>query len=122
MPASTELPAQLGKYRIVRKLGEGGMGAVYLAEDTQARRPVALKVPHFGPGAAPAVLERFQREARVALGIDHANICPVLEIGQAGSIHYLTMPYIEGQPLSKLAGHGRPWPPGQAADLVRRLA
>jgi hypothetical protein len=91
-----ELPERLGRYRIVRKLGAGGMGAVYLAEDTQLGRQVALKVPHFDDGADPKIIERFYREARVAAAIEHPNLCPVYDVGQAEGVHYLTMPYING--------------------------
>jgi serine/threonine protein kinase len=59
-----DLPERFGQYRILQKLGEGGMGAVYRAHDTKLDRPVALKVPHFPRGSGPEVLQRFLREAR----------------------------------------------------------
>ncbi len=66
MPTHQELPEQFGRYRILSKLGAGGMGAVYLAEDGKLGRKVALKVSHFKLGDGEAVLERFRREARLA--------------------------------------------------------
>ena len=60
------LPEPFGRYAILRPLGRGGMGAVYLAHDTQLDRPVALKVPHFGAAEGSPLLERFYREARAA--------------------------------------------------------
>jgi predicted Ser/Thr protein kinase len=117
-----ELPEQFGRYRIVRRLGQGGMGAVYLAVDTKLGREVALKVPHFSPGDGPEILERFYREARAAATFDHPNLCPVYDVGQVDGIHYLTMPYIEGQPLSDLVAGGRRLEPKQAAAVVRKLA
>src|SRR5262249_9782098 len=63
--AGASLPEQFGRYRILRKLGQGGMGAVYLAHDTQLDRQVALKVPRLRPGDGDSI-ERFQREARTA--------------------------------------------------------
>src|SRR4051794_24895934 len=108
MTTATALPEVFGRYRIVSKLGEGGMGAVYLAEDTQLGRRVALKVPHFTAADGPAVVERFHREARAAAGIEHPNLCGVHDVGQVGGTHYLTMPYIEGTPLSRLIGPDRP--------------
>jgi serine/threonine protein kinase len=59
MPARTDLPHEFGRYRILRKLGEGGMGAVYLAEDTELGRRVALTVLYFDPDADPVVIERY---------------------------------------------------------------
>jgi serine/threonine protein kinase len=122
MPASTDLPTQFGRYRIVRKLGEGGMGAVYLAEDTQLARQIALKVPHFRDETDTTVIERFHREAKVAAGIEHPGICPVYDIGQIDGIHYLTMPFIDGVQLSRKVRPDSPFPPGEAARLVCRLA
>jgi tetratricopeptide (TPR) repeat protein len=122
MPTATQLPEQLGRYRILQKLGEGGMGAVYLAEDSQLGRQVALKVPHFTSQDSRDVIERFRREARVAASIEHPNICSVHDVGETDGIHFLTMPFIEGTPLSKRLHPGQPWPPAQATALVIRLA
>jgi formylglycine-generating enzyme required for sulfatase activity len=122
MPTFTDLPPAFGHFRILRKLGEGGMGAVYLAEDTQLGCRVALKVPYLSAEDGPKVVERFYREARLAKSIQHPYICPVYEVGQLEGVHYLTMPFIEGQPLSRLVSPEMPWEPRRAADLVRRLA
>jgi hypothetical protein len=83
-PRSSELAAgaTFGRYRILRPLGHGGMGAVYLAHDTQLDRQVALKVPHFGPADGPQVIDRFYAEARAAATFDHPNLCPVYDVGQ----------------------------------------
>ena len=101
---------ELGRYRILSKLGQGGMGAVYLAEDTTLSRRVAVKVPHFNESDGPKVIERFQREARVAAAIDHPNLCPVHDCGEVNGIHFLVMPYIEGTPLSHLIDEDDLWP------------
>jgi hypothetical protein len=114
------LPEQFGRYRIIRQLGRGGMGTVYLAHDTQLDRRVALKVPHFVADDSTA-LERFYREARVAATLDHPNLCPIHDAGQHEGVPYLTMPYIEGKPLSELLAAGL-LPQRQAAALVRQLA
>jgi serine/threonine protein kinase len=115
------LPEQFGRYRIVRQLGRGGMGTVYLAHDTQLDRLVALKVPHF-VADDPTALERFYREARVAATLDHPNLCPIHDVGQHEGVHYLTMPYIEGEPLSASVAAGSPAPERQIAALIRQLA
>src|SRR4051812_8986545 len=79
-PGQVEMPEQFGRYRIQRKLGGGGMGAVYLAEDTTLGRPVALKVPYFMDGD-PEVRERFLQEARSAAKLDHPNLCQIFDVG-----------------------------------------
>jgi eukaryotic-like serine/threonine-protein kinase len=117
-----EPPEQFGRYRILRRLGRGGMGSVYLAEDTELGRLVALKVPDFGPGEHPDARERFRREARAAATLDHPNLCPIFDVGRIDGIDYLTMPYIEGKPLSALIGPDRPTLPRQAAAVARKLA
>jgi predicted Ser/Thr protein kinase len=118
-----QLPAPFGRYQLVKLLGRGGMGAVYLAQDSQLDRPVALKVPHFTAEDGPLVLERFRREARAAATLRHANICPLYDVGEIDGTPYLTMAYIEGRSLAE-ALRGRPGPvrPRQAAALVRKLA
>ena len=122
MPTVRELPERFGRYRILRKLGAGGMGAVYLAEDTRLGRKVALKVPHFTADEDATVIDRFYREGRMAASIEHPNLCPVYDVGEIDGVHYLTMPYIEGTPLSRLVHGEQPWPPTQAAALMRQMA
>jgi serine/threonine protein kinase len=114
--------SSFGRYQIVRTLGQGGMGAVYLAQDTQLDRRVALKIPHLPPGSGPEVLERFYREARAAAALNHPNLCPIYDVGQVDGAPYLTMAYIEGRPLSELIGHDKPLPQRQAAAVIRKLA
>jgi class 3 adenylate cyclase/predicted Ser/Thr protein kinase len=122
IPGSQGLPESFGRYKILRRLGQGGMGAVYLAHDTQLDRPVALKVPHFGPEHRPQTLERFYREARAAALLHHPNICPVYDVGEIGGIHFLTMAYIEGQTLAELLPTLQTWPQRQVAALVQTIA
>jgi serine/threonine protein kinase len=114
------LPELFGRYRILRPLGQGSMGTVYLALDTSLGRHVALKVPRFIADEGPEVRARFFREARCAATIDHPNICPVYESGEIGGVHYLAMAYIEGKPLAEVAEGAMP--PRQAAALVLKLA
>jgi class 3 adenylate cyclase/tetratricopeptide (TPR) repeat protein len=115
------LPEQFGRYRIHRQLGRGGMGTVFLAHDTKIDRPVALKVPHPEVAQDPHALERFYREARSAGKLRHANICPVYDVDAIDGTPYLTMAYIEGQPLSNLMTN-YPGQPRQTAALVRTVA
>jgi serine/threonine protein kinase len=111
-----------GRYRIVRTLGHGGMGAVYLAHDTQLDRSVALKIPDIPPGSGRDVLERFYREARAAAALHHPNLCAVYDVGQVDGCPYLTMAYIEGKPLSALIGRGAALAEHQVAAVIRKLA
>jgi hypothetical protein len=116
-----QLPAEFGRYRLVKLLGRGGMGAVFLAEDSQLGRTVALKMPRL-EGSPPGLIERFRREARIAATFHHPNLCPVYDFGQINGLYYLTMPLLRGEPLSAvLRREGRLAPP-RAALLAARLA
>ncbi len=117
----TQLPVPFGRYQLQKLLGRGGMGAVYLAHDTQLDRPVALKIPLFRADDDSQVLARFYREARAAATILHANICPVYDVGEVDGVPYLTMAYIEGQSLAEWL-RGKRLTPRQSAALVRKLA
>jgi formylglycine-generating enzyme required for sulfatase activity len=119
--AAASLPEQFGRYRILKKLGQGGMGSVFLAYDTQLLRKVGLKVPHLEPGD-PTVLQRFYREARAAATLHHPNICPVHDVGEHEGIPYLTMAFIEGRTLAARLQDGEPLPQREAAEIVRKLA
>src|SRR5262249_48730375 len=96
------VPESFGRYRILRKLGQGAMGAVYLAHDLQLNRQVALKVPQLTPYDNLQVRQRFLCEARAAATIEHPNICPVYDVGEVDGTPYLTMAYLEGQSLAQL--------------------
>jgi serine/threonine protein kinase len=119
---ATGLPEQFGRYRILRKLGQGGMGSVYLAHDNQLDRRLALKVPLFWQADCPRVLERFYREARAAATLSHPNICPVYDVGTIDGVHFVTMAYIEGRPLSELINSRNHLPQKSVASVVRKLA
>ena len=115
------LPERFGRYRIERKLGEGGMGAVYLARDTALERPVALKVAREVHSSAE-FSQRFRREAVAAASIDHPNLCPIYDVGEVDGVVYMAMRYIEGRPLSSLVADYCRRPPPEAARLVATMA
>src|SRR5260370_42301603 len=89
----------LSHYRVVSKLGAGGMGEVFLAEDTRLRRRVALKVLPENIAADADRLLRFEREAFAASGLNHPNILTIFEFGAAGTTHFLASEFVEGESL-----------------------
>jgi serine/threonine protein kinase len=93
---------RLSHYRVTAKLGAGGMGEVYLAEDTKLGRQVALKVLPAELADDPGRLSRLQREARALAALDHPNIVTVFSVEEADGVHFLTMAYIEGDSLDAL--------------------
>ena len=118
-----ELSSTFGHYQIIRKLGQGGMGVVYLAHDDELDRDVALKVPSLSEGGNNAeLLQRFQREAKAAASFHHPNFCPIHEVGKVGNRPYLAMAYVEGQALTSRVNRDQPMEPREAAELVRTLA
>ncbi|MFO0811071.1 MAG: protein kinase [Gemmataceae bacterium] len=115
-------PREFGRYRLERLLGQGAMGAVYQAHDTQLDRRVALKVPLTAGGAGSKARERFDREARAAATLRHPGICPVYDVGEFVGTPYLTMAFIDGRPLADLIPKGG-WPdPAAAGEIVRKVA
>ena len=96
------VPETLLHYRILQPLGSGGMGDVYLAEDSKLGRRVALKVLPLGPSADPERRQRFEREARTIAALNHPNIVTIHAVEQDGDITFLTMELVEGRTLSAL--------------------
>jgi len=116
------LEGQFGRYRIIRALGRGGMGAVYLAEDSQLKRQVAIKTPRFDDDPSGEMLSRFYREAHLAATLRHANICPVYDVGQIDGKHFISMAYIEGRPLSSFTRPDKLQPERQVLKVIQKLA
>jgi eukaryotic-like serine/threonine-protein kinase len=108
-----------GRYRVLRKLGAGGMADVWLAEDTHLQRQVALKVLHRHFAQDREFVARFQREAESAAGLQHPNIVSVYDRGEIDGTYYIAMQYVEGPTLKQLIDGGLS--PEQAVALIRQV-
>jgi serine/threonine protein kinase len=120
--SSHGLPTEFGRYHILRALGTGGMGSVYLARDKQLDRNVALKIPRFDKKDAAAHVERFYREARSMATLQHPNLCAIHDVGQYDGIHFLTMDYVEGKELSDWLKNPQTAGSLNAVAIVRKVA
>ena len=96
----------IAHYEIERRLGAGGSGVVYAANDTLLQRPVVLKMLHTGLLTAEQIRTTVLREARLASAIEHPNVCAIYEVGESGEEAYIAMQYVPGQPLDQLIERG----------------
>ena len=117
MAESLSAGAVVAHYRIVSRLGAGGMGEVYLAEDLNLERPVALKILLSEMAHDTDRMRRFVQEAKTASALSHPNVARVFEIGEAGGVSFLAMEYIEGQTLASRIS-GAPLPLAEALDIA----
>src|SRR5256714_1418873 len=111
----------LGNYKITQKIGAGGQGTYYIATDTRLGRNVVVKVLPAELTAKETNLKRFDREARLASGLDHPNICTIFDLGEADGLHYIAMQYIEGRNVRQLV-NGRPLELDSALRIAIQVA
>jgi serine/threonine-protein kinase len=110
-----------GRYRLIAKIGSGGMADVWRAHDEELGRPVALKVLHPRFAADPQFVERFRREASHAAGLQHPNVVAVFDRGEWDGTPYIAMEYIEGPTLKEIVRERGALPPALAADVVVQI-
>ncbi|MFM8288183.1 MAG: serine/threonine-protein kinase, partial [Planctomycetaceae bacterium] len=116
------LPKQLGKYTLVRKLGQGGMGSVYLATDTTLKRSVALKLLSPEKAENPTLKKRFQAEAEAAACLKHEHIVAIYETGEIDGTLFLALEYVDGTDTANLVLRRGTLPVKRSIEVVRQVA
>lgn len=111
---------QLGRYTIIKKLGQGGMGTVFLATDTQLRRQVALKVLAKEKAENPTLVKRFKAEAQAAAALKHDNIVAIHDAGEADGLLYIALEFIDGTDAHTIVAKRGPMPAKRAMDVIRQ--
>src|SRR5215813_1687399 len=117
MKASLSENTTISHYRTLSRIGAGGMGEVYLAEDTSLDRKVALKILPAEAAANQDRMRRFIQEAKAAATLNHSNIAHVYEIGEADGVNFIAMEFIDGQTLREYIRRGQP----ELGKLLRHL-
>jgi serine/threonine protein kinase len=112
----------LGPYRILRELGSGGMGVVYLAEDPHLQRQVALKVMQPELAAHPVARQRFLREARAAAALENDHVVTIYQVAEDKGMPYMVMPYLQGETLAARLFRERKLPVTEAVRIAREIA
>jgi len=117
-----EVPERVGHFRISGKVGEGGMGVVYLAEDERLRRTVAIKLLHADVAADRERRSRFLREARLAASINHPAIATIYEVGESDGRVFIAMEFVQGTPLRALMSEHAMMPVAEVLRIAREIA
>src|SRR5229473_2059049 len=112
----------IGKYKVLERLGKGGMGSVYLCEHKFMRRRAAVKVLPVAKAEDPSSLERFYREARAVAALDHPNIVRAYDIDQDDKLHFLVMEYVDGASLQEIIKKTGPMDITRAAHYMHQSA
>src|SRR5438445_2808075 len=110
-----------GRYRILRKLGSGGMANVYLAEDQELGRRVAIKILNDRHANDDQFVERFRREAKNAAGLSHPNIVSIYDRGEAEGTYYIAMEFLDGRSLTELTVGRGPAPIKISIEYARQI-
>src|SRR5262252_4490521 len=110
-----------GRYKVISRLGAGGMADVFLAEDQQLGRKVALKLLHRRFAEDPGFVERFRREAQAAAALQHPNVVSVYDRGTYDGTYYIAMEYLPGRTLKQLIRDEAPIDPIRAIDITLQI-
>jgi serine/threonine-protein kinase len=121
LPGGPQPDQSLGSYRLISRLGAGGMGEVWRAEDTRLLRPVAIKILNEKIASDPEWKARFMREARTVAQMNHPNIATIYSIEQEGDMLFIAMELVEGESLASLLARG-PLPPREVARQISQVA
>src|SRR5262249_5105582 len=113
---------RLGAFRVLKVLGTGGMGVVFLALDSNLKRPVAIKALRRTLAVSTSARQRFLREAQAAAALEHENIVPISHVGEEGGFPYLVMPFLQGETLEDRLQKSTRLPPLQAIQIGRDVA
>lgn len=116
------MPDRIGGHRVVRLIGSGGMGRVWLAHDDRLDRDVAIKVMLPETAADPANRERFLRESRAVAQIDHPHVIPIHDVGTDGDLPFIVMPFLVGRSLADRIAEDRRLPPDEALRVAGEIA
>src|SRR5689334_15716333 len=118
---SSAAPWSFSHYRLIERIGSGAAGEVWLGEDSELARRVAVKLLHTHLAADPAAVARLMREARAVASVDHPNVVTVFETGTHDGRPFLVMQHLEGETLEQRLGRG-PLPVAEAIALTRDVA
>ncbi|HEY7545568.1 MAG TPA: TonB family protein, partial [Blastocatellia bacterium] len=112
-----------GHYKLVKKIGQGGMAVVYKAEHVRISRPSAIKILNPDLTGTPELIERFEREAEMASRINHPNAAGIYDVGEEeDGLVYITMEFVDGDPLSKIIKREGPLPLDRVVNIIRQVA
>src|SRR5438105_7347262 len=120
-PTLAEGMVLAARYEILKILGEGGMGAVYKAQDRELERTVALKVIRPELAGNPAIIQRFKQELILARQVTHRNVIRIYDLGEADSVKFITMEFVEGQDLRSLLSERGKLPPAEAVEIMQQV-
>ncbi len=121
-PSAADEIGRLNGYRILRQLGEGGMGMVFEAVEVKLKRRVALKVMKPEVASKEQNKVRFIREAETAAQVEHDNICPIYHVGEENGVPFIAMPFLKGEPLDVRLKRQKPLPIREAVRIGREVA